>query len=320
MKKIGVLTSGGDSPGMNAAIRAVTRTGIHHGLEVIGIKYGYRGLLDQSFLNLHIPDVGGIMQHGGTLLMTSRCETFKKETGIAKAGQILRSAGIEGLIVIGGDGSLKGALALFQQEKIPVMGIPATIDNDLFGTDMSIGVDTALNTVISAIDRIKDTASSHRRAFIIEVMGRNSGYLALMSGIAGGAETVIVPEFPANLEEVSHQLKQGYQRGKSHCIVLVAEGAGSVYEMGKFMEDRIGFQMRITVLGYLQRGGSPSAFDRILASRLGAASVEEMLSGQTCHMVGLAGSQVNAIHLSQVLAKRKMLRKTMYELASVLSR
>ena len=320
IKKIAVLTSGGDSPGMNAAIRAVVRTGSDNDIEVIGIQYGYKGLLEQKLFPLDLKSVGGIMQHGGTLLMTSRSKEFKTKSGVNKAACILKENKIDALIVIGGDGSMAGARDLYQQEGIPVIGIPATIDNDLYGTDMSIGVDTALNTVISAIDKIKDTASSHRRAFIIEVMGRDAGYLALMSGIAGGVESVIVPEFPANLEEISNKLKKGYQRGKSHCIVLVAEGAGNVYEIGKFMEDKIGFEMRVTVLGYLQRGGSPSAFDRILGSRLGATAVEKLLKKDDHHMIGLLGNETQTTPLAEVLSQKNKLRKSMYDLAAILAR
>jgi 6-phosphofructokinase 1 len=319
-RKIAVLTSGGDSPGMNAAIRAVVRTGIHHDLEVIGLQCGYQGLLERKLLPLNLKSVGGFMQHGGTLLMTSRSEEFKTKAGVNKAANILRKNRIDALVVIGGDGSMAGALDLYQQEGFPVIGLPATIDNDLYGTDMCIGVDTALNTVISAIDKIKDTASSHRRAFVIEVMGRECGYLALMSGIAGGVEAVIIPEFPADLERISHQLKEGYQRGKSHCIVLVAEGAGDVYQIGQLMEDKIGFKMRVTILGYLQRGGSPSAFDRILGSRLGSEAVEKLLKKQDHHMVGLLGNEIKTIPLVEVLAHKQKLPKSMYELAAILAR
>ncbi len=319
INKIAVLTSGGDSPGMNAAIRAVVRTGIYHNLEVIGVHSGYQGLLEKELLPLNLKSVGGIMQHGGTLLMTSRSEEFKTKSGVKKAAKILRESQVDVLVVIGGDGSMAGALDLYQLEGFPVICLPATIDNDLYGTDMCIGVDTALNTVISAIDKIKDTASSHRRAFIIEVMGRNCGYLALMSGIAGGVEYVIVPEFPVNLKDVSNKLKKGYQRGKSHCIVLVAEGAGDVYDIGKFMEDKIGFEMRVTVLGYLQRGGFPSAFDRIIASRLGSAAVEQLLKKNDHHMIGLLGNEIKTIPLAEVLSQKNKLRKSMYELANILA-
>lgn len=320
IKKIAVLTSGGDSPGMNAAIRAVVRTGIHHNLDVLGIQYGYRGLLEKKLLPLDLKSVGGIMQHGGTLLMTSRSEEFKTKSGVSKAADILRENQVDALVVIGGDGSMAGALDLYQQQEFSVIGLPATIDNDLYGTDMCIGVDTALNTIISAIDKIKDTASSHRRAFIVEVMGRHSGYLALMSGIAGGVEAVLVPEFATDIEKVSHKLKEGYNRGKSHCIVLVAEGAGDIYEIAKMMEDKIGFQMRVTILGHLQRGGSPSAFDRILGSRLGSEAVEQLLKKQNHHMVGLSGNETQVIPLVEILAQKKKLQKSIYELADVLAR
>ena len=320
IKKIAVLTSGGDSPGMNAAIRAVVRKGIYHKLEVAGILSGYQGLLENQFIPLDLKVVGGIMQRGGTLLMTSRSEEFKTESGIRKAAAIIRGNRIDGLVIIGGDGSMTGALELYRQEGIPVAGIPASIDNDLYGTDMAIGVDTALNTVISAIDKIKDTASSLRRAFIIEVMGRESGYLALMGGIAGGAETVIVPEFPVNLEEISIKLKQGYERGKTHCLVVVAEGAGNPYEIGKYLEDKIGFEMRVTVLGYVQRGGFPSAFDRILGSRLGSAAVEQLLQKKHHHMVALSGDKTITLPIEEVLANKKTLPESLYQLAAVLAR
>ncbi|MBN2395603.1 MAG: 6-phosphofructokinase [Candidatus Atribacteria bacterium] len=320
VKKIAVLTSGGDSPGMNAAIRAVVRTGIHYQLEIVGIQFGYRGLLRQKFLPLNLKSVGGIIQHGGTILMTSRSVKFKTKEGVKEAAFILRENNVDGLVIIGGDGSLAGALDLYQQENFPVVGLPATIDNDLYGTDMCLGVDTALNTIVSAIDKIKDTASSHRRAFLIEVMGRKSGYLALMSGIAGGVEAVIIPEYPTDIEELSVQLKKGYQRGKSHCIVLVAEGAGDIYQIGKLLETKIGFRMRVTILGHLQRGGSPSGFDRILGSRLGAEAVIQLLNHQDHHMVGLSGSEITTIPLAEVLANKKAIKKPIVELAAILAR
>lgn len=320
IKKIGVLTSGGDSPGMNASIRAVVRYGIHHGLSVSGIQSGYSGLLENKVTHLDLKSVGGIMQRGGTMLMTSRSEEFKTISGISKSAGIIRDNGIDALVVIGGDGSMAGALHLYRQEGIPVAGIPASIDNDLYGTDMSIGVDTALNTVISAIDKIKDTASSLRRAFIVEVMGRESGYLALMGGIAGGAEAVIVPEFPADLADISTKLKRGYERGKTHGLVVVAEGAGNPYEIGKYLEDKIGFEMRVTVLGYVQRGGFPSAFDRILGSRLGSAAVEQLLQSQFHHMAGLNGNKTVAVPLEDVLAQKRILSESLYQLAAILAR
>jgi len=314
MKKIVVLTSGGDSPGMNAAIRAVVRTGLFHGLEVFGVERGYTGLIEGQIFPMNISSVGGIMQKGGTILKTSRSEKFKTKEGLDMALQKIREFNIDGLVAIGGDGTFRG-IREFSALGVKTMGVPATIDNDLSDTDMAIGVDTALNTVMGAIDKIKDTASSHERAFIIEVMGRNSGYLALMGGIAGGAEVVLIPEISYNLPEISLKLKEGYQRGKSHCIIVIAEGVGETYEISKFLEDKIGFETRVTILGYLQRGGSPSAFDRLLASRLGAAAVEHLLKGETSKMVGLMGNKIEATDLEVVLSQPKTISQDLYNLA-----
>jgi 6-phosphofructokinase 1 len=319
MKKIVVLTSGGDSPGMNAAIRAVIRTGIFHGLEVFGVERGYTGLIEGQIFPMNISSVGGIMQRGGTILKTSRCEKFKTKEGLDIALQKLKEFNIDGLITIGGDGTLRGIREL-SALGVKTMGVPATIDNDLSKTDMAIGVDTALNTVMGAIDKIKDTASSHERAFIIQVMGRNSGYLALMGGIAGGVEVILIPEISYNLREISLRLKEGYQRGKAHCIIIIAEGVGKTYEVSKFLEDKIGFEMRVTILGYLQRGGSPSAFDRLLASRLGAAAVEHLLKGETSKMVGLMGNKIEATDLEVVLSQQKTISQDLYNLALMLAK
>lgn len=319
MEKIVVLTSGGDSPGMNAAIRAVVRTGLFHGLKIFGIERGFAGLIEERISPMNISSVGGIIQKGGTILKTSRCEKFKTREGLNIAVQKLKKLNIDGLIAIGGDGTLRGIRDL-SALGIKTIGIPATIDNDLSKTDMAIGVDTALNTVIGAIDKIKDTASSHERAFIIEVMGRNSGYLALMGGIAGGVEVVLIPEISYNLREISLKLKEGYQRGKTHCIIIIAEGVGKTYEVSKFLEDKIGFETRITILGYLQRGGSPSAFDRLLASRLGAAAVEHLLKGETSKMVGLMGNKIEATDLEVVLSEQKTISQDLYNLALMLAK
>lgn len=319
MKKIVVLTSGGDSPGMNAAIRAVVRTGIFHGLEVFGVERGYTGLIEGQIFPMNISSVGGIMQRGGTILKTSRCEKFKTKEGLDIALQKLKEFNIDGLVTIGGDGTLRGIREL-SALGVKTMGVPATIDNDLSKTDMAIGVDTALNTVMGAIDKIKDTASSHERAFIIQVMGRNSGYLALMGGIAGGVEVVLIPEISYNLREISLKLKEGYQRGKTHCIIIIAEGVGKTYEVSKFLEDKIGFETRVTILGYLQRGGSPSAFDRLLASRLGAAAVEHLLKGETSKMVGLMGNKIEATDLEVVLSEQKTISQDLYNLALMLAK
>jgi len=319
MKKIAVLSSGGDCPGMNAAIRAVVRTGLFYGLEVWGIERGYAGLLEGEFIPMNISSVGGIIQRGGTILKTSRSEKFKTKAGLEIALKVLEEFKIDGLITIGGDGTLRGALDL-SLLGMKTIGIPATIDNDLYKTDMSIGVDTALNTVLEAIDRIKDTASSHQRAFIIEVMGRSSGYLSLISGIAGGVEEIIIPEVNYNLEDISIKLKKGYERGKNHCIIVVAEGVDKTYEIAHHLKNKIGFETRVTILGYLQRGGSPTVFDRLLASRLGAAAVEHILKSETSKMIGLIGNDVEATELKEVLSKQKHINQSIYDLAQILAR
>lgn len=319
MKKIAVLTSGGDSPGMNAAIRAAVRTGIFHGLEVFGVERGFTGLMEGKIFPMNLVSVGGIMQRGGTILKTSRSEKFKTKEGLDIALKKLQEFGIDGLVTIGGDGTLRGNKDL-SALGVKTIGIPATIDNDLHKTDMAIGVDTALNTVIEAIDKIKDTASSHQRAFVVEVMGRNSGYLALMSGIAGGVEVILIPEISYNLQEINLKVKEGYQRGKTHCIIVIAEGVGKTNEVSKYLEDKIGYETRITILGYLQRGGSPSAFDRLLASRLGAAAVELLLKGETGKMVGLIGNKIEATDLEVVLSQQKTINRDIYDLALVLAK
>jgi len=319
VKKIAVLTSGGDSPGMNAAIRAVVRTGIFHNLEVFAVERGFTGLMEGQFRPMNLSSVGGILHRGGTILKTSRSERFKTKEGLNIALQKLKELEIDGVVAIGGDGTLRGIRDL-SKLGVKTIGIPATIDNDLPETDMAIGVDTALNTVIEAIDKIKDTASSHQRAFVVEVMGRNSGYLALMGGIAGGVEVILIPEIPYNLPEISLKLKEGYQRGKTHCIIIIAEGVGKTNEIYKYLEDEIGFETRVTILGYLQRGGSPSAFDRILASRLGRASVELLLKGETGKMVGLIGNKIEATDLETVLSQQKTISQDIYNLALVLAK
>ena len=319
MKKIAVLTSGGDSPGMNAAIRAAVRTGIFHDLEVFGIERGFTGLMEGQIFPMNLVSVGGIMQRGGTILKTSRSEKFKTKEGLDIALKKLQEFGIDGLVNIGGDGTLRGTRDL-SALGVKTIGIPATIDNDLPKTDMAIGVDTALNTVIEAIDKIKDTASSHQRAFVVEVMGRHSGYLALMSGIAGGVEAILIPEISYNLQEINLKVKEGYQRGKTHCIIVIAEGVGKTDEVSKYLEDKIGYETRITILGYLQRGGSPYAFDRLLASRLGAAAVELLLKGETGKMVGLIGNKIEATDLEAVLSQQKTINRDIYDLSLVLAK
>jgi 6-phosphofructokinase 1 len=276
-RKFAVLTSGGDAPGMNAAIRAVVRTGIHLGHEIIGINEGFRGLLDSDFRVLSARDVGGIIQQGGTILGSARCPEFKSGDGVQRAKNNLEKAGIEGLIVIGGNGSQTGAAAL-AATGFPAVGIASTIDNDLCGTDISIGVDTALNVALEAIDRIKITASSHHRAFLVEVMGRKCGYLALAAGIAGGAEAIVMPEIEIEPEVVARLFREAYDRGKAHAIGVIAEGARfnahTLAGYFKAHQERLGFDLRVITLGHVQRGGAPGAFDRLLATRFGVTAVE----------------------------------------------
>jgi len=321
MKKISVLTSGGDGPGMNAAVRAVTRTAIKKGWDVYGVKGGYQGLIEGRIIPLGSRDVAAILQRGGTVLGSARCEEFKTIEGRRKALRSLNQHGIEALVVIGGNGSQTGSLKLFEMG-FPVVGVASTIDNDLVGSDTTIGVDTALNISLEAIDRLKVTGSSHQRAFLVEVMGRNCGYLALMSSIAGGAEAVVIPEVKTDPEEIAHILGKAYERGKSHAIVVVAEGADyNAAKLAQYFDkhqERIGFALRVTVLGHVQRGGTPSAFDRILASRLGAGAVEAIDRGEYGVLVGLVGNQVKATPLSEVVGKTKEIDLELFELARLL--
>ncbi len=319
MKRIAVMTSGGDSPGMNAAIRAVVRYGIKSGLEVYGIKRGYAGLLDEDIEPMTFASVGGIMERGGTILRSSRCPEFVRKETRAEAAKILKKHGIEGLVVIGGEGSLHGAMFLEEEQKIPVIGIPGTIDNDIAMTDTSIGVDTCLNTVVDAIQKLKDTASSHERAFIIEVMGRSSGYIATVSGLVTGAEAVIVPEVPVDYEELGKKLLEERERGKINCIVVVAEGAASAYTVARHLEHRIGYETRITILGHIQRGGSPTAFDRLLASRMGVAAIDSLMKGESYVMTALQSGSIVTVKLDEVLKAKKKLDMDLVKLAAILS-
>ena len=321
MKKIAVLTSGGDAPGMNAAIRAVVRSGLAKGWEVYGVKNGYSGLLSGNFMLLGPRDVGGIMQRGGTMLGSARSLEFKTEAGQKKAIRNLNSMGIEGLIVIGGNGSQTGSFKLFELG-FPVVGVASTIDNDLFGSDITIGVDTALNIALEAVDRLKITASSHQRAFLLEVMGRDCGYLALMTALAGGAEAVIIPEVPTKPEEIAKQIEEAYEKGKAHAIVIVAEGADyNAEKLSNYFKDHqetIGFDMRVAILGHIQRGGNPSAYDRILASRLGAGAVEAMANNIYGVLTGWIQSKISYTPLAEVVSTKKSLDKSLIELAAIL--
>ncbi|WP_147803406.1 6-phosphofructokinase [Alkalicoccus halolimnae] len=318
MKRIGVLTSGGDAPGMNAAIRAVVRKAIYHNLEVFGIYYGYQGLINGDIKKLELGSVGDIIHRGGTVLYTARCEEFKTEEGQQKGIDQLKKFGIEGLVVIGGDGSFKGAKKLSEQG-IPTVGVPGTIDNDIPGTDFTIGFDTALNTVIDAVDKIRDTATSHERTYVIEVMGRDAGDLALWAGLADGAETIMIPEVNENMDEIIKRLKRGHERGKKHSIIIVAEGVGSGVDIGRTIQEETKLETRVTVLGHIQRGGSPTARDRVLASRLGAKAVELLLVGEAGQVVGIENNKIVYHAIGDALAQKPAFDQDMYQLSKELS-
>ncbi len=322
IKKIAVMTSGGDAPGMNSALRAVVRKALHHDIEVVGVRQAYAGLLSGDFRLLTSREVSGILQRGGTILQTARNEEFKTPQGQRRAMRRLNEHNIDAMIVIGGDGSLRGATALHKLG-VPVVGVPASIDNDIWGTDTSIGVDTALNVILDAIDRLRDTATSHQRAFLIEVMGRNCGYLALMGSILGGAEIVITPERPVTMDEVADSLDDAYVRGKTHAIAVIAEGAGyKTTDLAEYLnnEHPVGFEIRITILGHVQRGGSPTAFDRLLATRLGVTAVEWLLEGKSGVMVGLKGRELIPRELAEVTTKTRPISDWYFEMAHTLSR
>ncbi len=318
---IGVLTSGGDAPGMNAAIRAIVRTATANNANVLGVLNGYEGLLNGEFRPLGPRDVGGILQRGGTVLHTRRSERFKEPKGQREAIRRMNEAKMDGLIVLGGDGSLNGAHALAKQG-IKVVGVPASIDNDIWGSDMAIGVDTALNTIMEAVDKLRDTASSHNRAFVVETMGRNSGYLAVMAAIVCGAEIVLMPEVPSTVDEVAASVENAYRRGKTHAIIMVAEGANiRATDLARILEEMdLGFTTRVTILGHIQRGGHPTAFDRLLSARLGNKAVELLLDGQTDIMVGLKGMTIAPTPLEEVISHPRPAPSVYYEMAKMLAR
>lgn len=323
MQRIGVLTSGGDAPGMNAAIRAVTRTAIAAGMEVVGIRRGFAGLIAGEYGVLTSRSVSGVIERGGTILGTARCEEFTSEEGRRQALATIQAAGLDALVVIGGTGSQAGAHCL-STLGVRVVGVASTIDNDLEGSDVTIGVDTALNVALEAIDRIKTTAASHRRAFLVEVMGRDCGYLALMTGIAGGAEVVVIPEASCEPEAIAQEFRSAYDRGKAHAIGVIAEGAkfraSDIAEYFRTHHERIGFDLRVTCLGHIQRGGSPGAFDRLLATRLGAGAVEALVRGEHGVLVGLVRGQVTTTPLAEVVSSCKPIDTRLWELAKVLAR
>lgn len=316
MKRVAVLTSGGDSPGMNPAIRSITRTGINKGLQIIGIRNGYQGLLDDEFMDLDTHIVSGRVRDAGTFLQTSRCPEFVKEEGLRRALAIVANHRIDGLIVIGGDGSLNGARALHRLG-LPVIGVPGTIDNDIFGTDMGIGVDTALNTIISLVDMIRATAASHRRCFVVEVMGRGSGYLALMATITTGSQVAVIPEFRMNLESITGVLDHRFSSRHNNSVILVAEGVcqGAEFMQRLLATGKVKQEVRLTVLGHIQRGGTPTHYDRLLASRMGEMAVLALMSGESGSMVSTVNGRTQLRDFDEVLDRRKALPNDAIRLA-----
>ncbi len=317
MKRIAVLTSGGDSPGMNAAIRAVVRTGISRGIEIIGIRRGYQGLVEANFTLMDAGSVSGIITLGGTILHSARSKDYRTPEGFARALDNLHDAGIDGLVVIGGNGSQHGNYNL-HEVGFPVIGVASTIDNDLYGSDYTIGFDTAVNTALESIDRLRDTATSHDRIFVIEVMGRTRGFVALHVGIAGGAEVVLIPERTWQLDEVVNTINTGYRRGKKSYLIVVAEGAAHGETLAKQVEEATGYDTRATVLGHVQRGGKPSAADRLLASQLGSFAVRLLLDGTHGVLVGEQNHQIVTTPLVEVWSKDKPLDPELLELVAVL--
>ena len=322
IKNIAVLTSGGDSPGMNAAIRAVVRAGIYNGLKVYGVRHGYHGLINGHISEMKSYHVSNIIQRGGTILKTARSAEFKTDEGRKAAWENMQKFEINALMVIGGDGSFRGAMEFSRQYPVSCIGLPGTIDNDIWGTEETIGYDTCLNTVIDAIDKIRDTASSHNRMFVIEVMGRDAGFIAMHCGIAGGAEAVLIPELKDEHLKLFSQLEDGNSRKKSSSIILVAEGdhVGGAYEFVKTYADKLkGYDVRVTVLGHIQRGGSPSPFDRFLASRMGVAAVEAALRGETNIMIGLSHSKIVTVPLEKAVKIHKKMDKELLHVLNVLN-
>ena len=321
MKKIGVLTSGGDAPGMNACIRAVVRCGASHGLDIVGIRRGYCGILEEDFTKLSSRSVANIIYRGGTFLETARCDEMKTREGIRKANEILRREGIEGLITIGGDGTFRGAVALAEAGNTKVIGVPGTIDNDVYGTDDTIGFDTALNTALDAIDKIRDTAGALQRLFFVEVMGKSRGFIALEVGIAGGAEDILIPESETKIEELALDIRRCFKRGKQSSIVIVAEGdeAGGAFSVAHQVWEKLKLEYRVCVLGHVQRGGSPTARDRVLASKLGAAAVDALINGKAGYMVGESKGDVTFTPLRETWEKKKELDSDLLRLVKVLA-
>lgn len=317
MKRIAVLTSGGDSPGMNAAVRAVVRTALFNGMETLGFMKGYEGLMDGDSMVLDRAAVGGIIHRGGTILRTARSERFKTDAGVRSALVQIENRKVDALVVIGGDGSFRGAAEMAAMG-VPVVGIPGTIDNDIAGTDITIGYDTAVNTALSAVQKLRDTASSHDRLFIVEVMGRDSGFLALDIGISTGAEYVVVPEIPLDIQKMCDHLHYSRKRGKTHSLIILAEGVMSATELRDSLQDTGGYDARVTVLGYIQRGGSPSSFDTILASRMGSFAVESLLEGRSGVMIGSVCGRMELCPIEDAWRSKKELNPEMLALVDKL--
>ena len=322
MKKIAVFTSGGDAPGMNPCLRAVVRTGLYKGLEVAGIYRGYQGMIEGDIIDMDSHSVSAIIHRGGTVLKTARSKEFMTAEGRRKAFEELQKHGIEGLVVIGGDGSFRGAMALHKEYGIPVIGCPGTIDNDLFGTDYTIGYDTAVNTVVQAVDQLRDTADSHNRLFFVEVMGRDAGFIALRSSIASGAEAVLIPETETYIDSLICTLEEGWKRNKTSAIIIVAEGdeSGGAYDVAEAVNKKFShWETKVTVLGHIQRGGSPTAFDRVMASRMGNKAVEALLAGETNKMVGLVHGDLVLTPFEKATKHHHKINAHLLELVDVLS-
>jgi 6-phosphofructokinase 1 len=321
VKKIGILTSGGDAPGMNACIRAAVRAALANNLEIFGIMWGYAGMIRGEMIPLDRRAVANIIHQGGTILGTARSEEFRTEEGRAKAIKMLQDKGIEGLILIGGDGTFRGGTLLSQECGVAVVGIPGTIDNDCYGTDYTIGFDTAINTALEAIDRIRDTATAHDRLFFVEVMGRNTGFIALESGIAGGAEEFLIPEVPISVEELCQRLEKNFKRGKRSSIVVIAEKdqPGVSFQIAQEVKNKTGFDSRVCILGHIQRGGAPTARDRVLASRLGTGAVQALVDGKGGYMVGEINRKITYTPLKDTWGKKKALHPELTDLLKILS-
>ena len=323
IKKIGVLTSGGDAPGMNAAVRSVVRSCVYNNIEIVGILFGYQGLIDNKIKPMDARSVNNIINKGGTILKTARCEEFRSENSRKKAYNNIKENKIDALVVIGGDGTFTGAMIFQKEFSLPIIGIPGTIDNDIYGTQYTIGYDTALNTVINAIDKIRDTAISHNRLFFVEVMGRDAGHIALNAGIGAGAEEILVPEANMGLERLLDSLKRSEKSGKSSSIVVVAEGdktGKNVFEIASYIEKNMPeYEVRVSVMGHMQRGGSPSCFDRVLASRMGVYAVENLLSGESNSMIGIINNEMTLCPLKKAIKGKSEINKNLIRVSDILS-